>query len=111
MCAPVHYTGAHVCAPVHYTGALSGAPVHSTGAHMCAPVQPTGAHMCAPVQPTGAPIVRTLYPLTSAPMHIYPVDRHARVRAYYRIARACGAHTPKHPCTALRTAPAQKMKP
>jgi hypothetical protein len=50
--------------------------------------------MCAPVQPTGAPIVRALNSLNRAPMHVYPVDRRARVRAYYRIARACGAHTP-----------------
>jgi hypothetical protein len=50
--------------------------------------------MCAPVQPTGAPIVRAHYPLTGARMRVYPVDRRARVHAYYRIARACGAHTP-----------------
>jgi hypothetical protein len=71
----------------------------------------TQPHTCAAVQPTGAHIVHALYPLTSAPMHTYPVGRHARVRAYFQIAHARGAHTHQTLCTTLRTAPAQKMKP
>jgi hypothetical protein len=102
-CACLFTTQARSQAPVHYTGALSG-----TTQARCSL---TGAHMCAPVQPTGTHIVRALYPLTSAPMHTYLVGRHARVRAYFPIAHARGAHTHQTLCTALRTAPAQKMKP
>jgi len=111
MCTPIQYTGTHMCTPVHFIGALSGALIHYTGTQICMPVQPTGAHMCTPVQPIGTPIVRAHYPLTGARMCVYPVGRRARVHTYYRIAHACGAHTPKHPCTALRTTPAQKIKP
>jgi hypothetical protein len=82
-CAPVHPTGVHICAPVHCTGAHECTPVHYTGALSGVPVQLTGVHTCAPVQPTGVPIVRALYSLNHAPMHVYPVDKRARVRAYY----------------------------
>jgi hypothetical protein len=119
-CARMRTCSLHRCASVRtcsYTGALSvracspyRAPhAPHRRAQVCACPIHSRAHMRA-CSTTGAHIVRAFIPPTSAPMRVYPVGRRARVRAYYRIARACGAHTPKTLCTALRTAPAQKMK-
>jgi hypothetical protein len=85
-------TGVHTCTPVHYTGAHPCAPVCFTGAPLCAPVHHTSALRCVHVQLTGAPFERALKPLYRAPMHVYPVGKHARMCAYHRITRACGAH-------------------
>jgi hypothetical protein len=51
------------------------------------------AHMRT-VQPTGMHIVHAFVPLTGAPMHAYPVGRHALVHAYFWIARARGGPHP-----------------
>jgi hypothetical protein len=63
---------------------------------------------------TGAPLGRALNSLSRAHMHVYSRDRCARMRAFHRIARACGptpqTNSPNYPCMTPHTYPAQKLE-
>jgi hypothetical protein len=93
-CASVRTYLFHRRAPMCVCSPYKRAEVRACSTHKRAQVCACSTHECAPVQLTGAPFERALNPLYRVPMRVYPVGRRALMRAYHRIARACGAHTP-----------------
>jgi hypothetical protein len=106
-CTPNRRTSMRTCSLHRCTLKCACSPYRCAPVHACQTYRGTLMRACSTHR-------RALNFPFCTPMCIHLVYRCARMRAFHRIARACGPtphqKPPKYPCTALHTNPSQKLK-